>query len=69
MMTEKMMNTIRVSLFCRSSRESFLLFGGETLVTLFIELLPDILAIRISNRNTFYLYLRGNDSNCKELKP
>jgi hypothetical protein len=37
------------------------LLGGETLVTLFIALLPNILAVRNLNHNPFYLFLRGND--------
>jgi hypothetical protein len=63
MMTENMTNTTRDTLLLRSSRESLRLFGGETLVTLFIVLLPDILAVRKLDRNPFYLFLRGNDRN------
>jgi hypothetical protein len=68
MMTEKMTKTTRDILLLRSSRESLRLFGVETLVKLFIMLLPDILAVRKLNRNPFYLFLRGNDRNCKGLE-
>ena len=68
MMTEKMTKNTREILLLRSSDESFRLFGGEPLVILFIELLPVILVVRISIHNVFYLYLRGNDSNCKVLE-
>ena len=60
-MTEKTTKTTRDSLLLRSSRESLRLLGGETLVTLFIALLPNILAVRNLNHNPFYLFLRGND--------
>jgi hypothetical protein len=68
MMTEKMTKNTRDIRLLRSSRDSFCLLGGEVLVMLFIDLLPYILAKRISNHNAFYLYLRGNDSNCKVLE-